>query len=352
MENKNPDSALLDIFREDRDRYDSDLSAMSNFFSVSIDCLRHDIKTKTAWDIMPPVEVDNVIGRLIPILKTGCDISGVNTLVADLDHFSEEIAHGLETGKYRIGQSKEISGNFRPAIVDKNNLIVKQITLKRAVNPAAIFSDISSLALQSSIQRITFMLDSIKLDVQDLTNFVRGESLRTPFLNARTKVIQASIASEKDQEIFLKEADTYLMEGYNSLFVDLDEQIKALSTLSLWKRSLPNVDRLLSFVREDMQLIPRYVGLQTYLFNYQGKFDETKRILHDYAYKLRQLNDQKIGNGKYTASELIHTYYPYDDKNKDFWLEEPRNMLTALDGYTSALENKNNDVLYIDVEDI
>lgn len=350
MENVNQDFSLLDIFKEDCDRYDSNLSAMSDFLTLSIDYLGHAFESKTMWDVAPLT--DDIVGRLVPAVKAGYDISNANTLVADLDHFSEEITDGLQTGKYHIGQSKEISGNLRSAIVDENNLIVKQITLKRAVHPTAILSDISSMVLQASIQRITTMLDEIKLSVQILTNLSRRESLCIPFLNARTKVMQASIAPKEDQESFLKEADTYLMEGYNSLFADLNDQIRVLSTSPFYRKSISTVDNLLSFICEDMQLIPRYVGLQTYLFNYRGRFDETGRVMRDYTYKLRQLGEQRMGKKERTALEWVHRYYPYDDKNRDFWIDEPSKMLDALAGYTSLLNNKNTDILYLDMEDL
>ena len=98
-------------------------------------------------------------------------------------------------------------------------------------------------------------------------------------------------------------------------------------------------------------LKPGYVGLRVYLLNYREKSDDANRILGEYRYQLQTLAERKLGDGKYTALELIHKNYPYDDENVDFWLEKPKQMLTAIDSYETMLEQKDKDVYYIDVED-
>ena len=100
-----------------------------------------------------------------------------------------------------------------------------------------------------------------------------------------------------------------------------------------------------------MQMIPKYVGLRVYLFNLRGKAEDATRILGEYRYQLQTLSEQKIGDGKYTAAELIHKYYPYHGKNVDFWLEKPQQMLEAIDSYEIMISQKDKDVFYIDVEE-
>ena len=63
------------------------------------------------------------------------------------------------------------------------------------------------------------------------------------------------------------------------------------------------------------------------------------------------MTERKLGDGKYTALELIHKNYPYDEENVDFWLEKPKQMLEVIDSYQTMLEQKDKDVYYIDVED-
>lgn len=97
-------------------------------------------------------------------------------------------------------------------------------------------------------------------------------------------------------------------------------------------------------------MIPRYVGLRVYLFNYRGKPDDANRILGEYRYQFQTLAERKLGDGRYTALELIHKNYPYDEENVDFWLEKPKQMLDVIDSYETMLAQKDKDVFYIDVE--
>lgn len=115
--------------------------------------------------------------------------------------------------------------------------------------------------------------------------------------------------------------------------------------------SVKVIDSLLSYINEDMQMIPRYVGLRVYLFNYRGKTEDANRILGEYRYQLQTMAERKIAEGKFTALELIHKNYPYDGNNVDFWLEKPKQMLEVIDSYETMLEQRDKDVFYIDVED-
>ena len=107
---------------------------------------------------------------------------------------------------------------------------------------------------------------------------------------------------------------------------------------------------MLMYINEDMQMIPRYVGMRVYLFHYRGRNEDAKRILGEYRYQLQNLAEKRVENGKYTALELIHKNYPYNKENVDFWLERPKQMLHKIDSYEIMLEQKNKDVFYIDAE--
>ena len=160
----------------------------------------------------------------------------------------------------------------------------------------------------------------------------------------------ASTATGEERESFLKEADTYLMEGLIDLYADINAQVKYLADQKGPFASLKAIDSALSFINEDMQMIPRYVGLRMYLFNFRGKVEDANRIIGEYRYQLQTLVDRKIGDGKYTALELIHKNYPYDVDSVDFWLEKPKQMLGVINSYQTMLEQKDKDIYYIDVE--
>lgn len=340
---------LLNIFTEEEDRNGTDLLAMSDFFGVFIGKIESNMRTNTAWEVHHNIE--GLIGEIATAIKGGFEISKAGMLVADDSHFSQEIIDGLKKGIYHIGQSKEVAGNLRPAILDENEHIVKFFTLKKAVNPSSALSDISTLSMQSSLQRISSQIEDIGRDVKGMIDFSRREALSNKFIYARDKIMLAANASEDERKLQLIDADNYLMEGLGSLYSDVNAQVKALAGSKGSFSSVKEIDPVLSYIIEDMQMIPRYVGLRVYLLNYRGKIDDANRVLDECRSHLQTLAERKLGDGKYTALELIHEYYPYDKGNTDFWLEKPKQMLEVIDSYRTMLAQKNKDVFYIDAEE-
>ena len=339
---------LLNIFTEEEDRKGTDLLAMSDFFEVFIGKIETEMGTDTAWEVFHNIE--GFIGEIAAAIKSGFDISKMGMLVADYSHFSQDIIDGLKKGIYHVGQSREVAGNLRPAILDENEHLVKFFTLKKAINPSSVLSDISTLSMQASLQKLSSQIEDIGRDVKGMIDFTRREALSNKFIYARDKIMLAATASGEERETYLKEADTYLMEGLNSLYSDVKDQVKALANIKGFFASVKAIDSVLSYINEDMQMIPRYVGLRVYLFNYRDKLDDANRILSEYRYQLQTLSERKFGDEKYTALELIHKNYPYDEENVDFWLEKPRQMLRVIDSYETMLVQKDKDIFYINVE--
>ena len=340
---------LLDIFIEEEDRKGTDLLAMSNFFDVFIGKIDAVMDSETTWEIC--LNVDGLLGQIATAIKSGFDVSKMGTLFADDSHFSQEIKDGLKKGIYHLGKSKEVTGNFRPAILDENERLVKFVTLKKAVNPVETLSDISTRSMQTSLKRLSAQIEEVGKNVKSMIEFTRREALSNKFLYARDKIMSASTTDSEEQDDFLKAADTYLMEGLTDLYSDVNAKIKELAKQKGLFARIKTIDTLLSYINEDMQMIPRYVGLRVYLFNLRGKVDDAKRILEKYRYQLQTLVERKIGDGKYTAMELIHNNYPYNDKNLDFWMDKPKQMLEAIDSYETMLEQKGREVFYIDAEE-
>lgn len=339
---------LLNIFTEEEDKKGTDLLAMSDFFKVFIGKIEVEIGSRTAWEVFHNIE--GLIGEIATAIKSGFDISQMGMLVADYSHFSQDIIDGLKKGIYHVGQSREVAGNLRPAILDENEHIVKFFTLKKVVNPSSVFSDISTLSMQALLKCISSQIEDICRDVKGMIDFIRREALSNKFIYARDKIMLATTASEVERELYLKEADTYLMEGLTDLYSDVNAQVKTLADIKGPFASIKNIDSTLSYINEDMQMIPRYVGLRVYLFNYRDKIDDANRILGEYRYQLQTLSERKLGDGKYTAFELIHKNYHYKEENVDFWIEKPKQMLGIIDLYETMLAQKEKDVFYIDVD--
>lgn len=142
-----------------------------------------------------------------------------------------------------------------------------------------------------------------------MIDLVRREALSNKFIYVRDKIMLAISADKDEQKEFLKETDTYLMEGLTDLYSDINAQIKKLAERRGPFASVKAIDSLL-FISTDMQMIPKYVGMRVYLFNYRGKTDDANRIIGEYRYQLQALTEKEIGDSKYTALKLIHKNYP------------------------------------------
>lgn len=337
---------LLDIFSSEEDKMGTDLLAMSNFFDIFIGKIDKKMDSDTAWKIVE--DASDYLGEIATAIKCGFDVSNMKTLVADMSRLGKEIIEGMNNGTYHIGIAKD--GSYRSAILDKSGKIVKLINLKMAINPDEVLSDISAMSMQISLKRISMQLEYIEQKVDAIVDFLRREKLRVPFIQARDRIISAVIEKDEEQKSYLVEADKYLMEGLTSLYADINDEIKNL--VSLNKKVVPSlkaIDGILAHINEDMQLIPRYVALRVYLLNFRRDTIRAEQVLNEYCYHLQNWTEKKIED-KYTALEIVHMYYLYNNDNIDFWLEQPKQMLSVLNSYKTVLEQKNKNIFYIEME--
>lgn len=346
--NTDEKNELLNIFVSEEDKKGTDILKISNYFDLFVLKTEGKIQNDSHWEV--EVDFTGLMGRIAMAIKGGFDVADMKMFVADTSHFSKKIVEGLKTGLYHIGESKAVAGNMRPAVLDENERLVKFITLRKAYNPSNVLGDLSNISMQASLKDISTQLETISRDIQGLTEFVRRDTLNKPFLNARDRVIQAVTATEEDRKQYLHEADVYLMDGLNALYEDINAELNNLINHKGPFRSLKDADTYMAHINEDMQMIPRYVGLRIYLFNYLGKITDANRILEEYSYHLENMVERKIGNGKYTAVETLHRYYPYQEEDRDFWLKVPGQILTSLRSFTGMIDQKPEELYFIQAE--
>lgn len=339
---------LLNIFSNEEDKKGMDILRMSNFFDVFINKIYKEMDTNTSWIFFE--ETKGLYGQIAAAIKCGFDISNLGMLVADTSHFGKEIMDGLRDGLYHVGESKEVAGNLRPAILDEDERLVKFFTLKKAINPAEVLFDITTASMQVSLKHISMQVEDVSRDVKGISEFIRRENLNNKFIYARDKIMLAA-SDDHRKENYLIEADTYLMEGLVDLYADINTEVTNLVNLSGAFRSLKSIDEILMHINEDMLMIPRYVGLRVYLFNLRGNTTDAERVLDEYRHQIENLSEKKIEEGKYTAMEIIHKYYPYNKNNVDFWIEQPKKMIQALHSYETILEQKDKEIFFIEMED-
>lgn len=351
------DKPLLNIFATEEDKNSTDLLEMSNFFELFIDDIGDNLHNFYQWDTV--IDFGALLGRLAAAIKAGFDINDMGVMVADYSHFSKEIIDGLKKGIYHIGESKEVAGNMRPAILDKDEHIVKWFTMKKAVNPKEMLSDVGSLSMQNSLRQISSELKGISQDLKYEIEFNRRQALSLPFINARTKFLNA-INNPKNKVKYLEEADTYLLEGLNALYADIEAEAKRLGDSDLKPNqskikeffigSLKYADDILGRINEDMLMIPKYVAVEVYLLKHLERYEDAKAVLGQYKYHLDKMANTPLLGSEYTAAEVIHELYPYHKDNRDFWLEMPQETISALDSLQLLIEPKDNEVFLIEAE--
>lgn len=339
------DNFFLDIFSTEDDQKGTDLLKMSDFFGMFISKTQNRIDSSYQWEFIG--DVKSYTGQIANAIKTGIDISNSEVLVADYSHFSKDIIDGLKSGIYHVGESKKVSGNLRPAILDKKEKIVKLFTLKKALNPIDVLFDFSTISMQMSLQQISSELKSIRQQIDYIIDLNRRKEMNNKFLNARSQLRNAFNNPDMREDCLIK-ADDCLSDGLNRLYSDLDIEIDNLFKQMFPKGNLKDVDKILGYIEEDMLMIPKYVAVKVYFLNYAGRFKDAKDTIEGYRFKLEQMNQPKFTEKGYTALELIHEMYPYKEENRDFWLEMHERTIASLDYLQTLIEQKDKDVFYIE----
>lgn len=178
-----------------------------------------------------------------------------------------------------------------------------------------------------------------------------------PFINARTRFLNA-INNPQDKVKYLEQAESYLIEGLNALYLDIDAEVKRLGESDLkpnqnkikefFVSNLKYADDILGRINEDMLMIPKYVAVEIYLLQNLERYDDAKSVLGQYKYHLDRMANTALPNCEYTAAEVIHDLYPYHKDNVDFWLKMPQQTIAALDSLQLLIEPKKSEVFLIE----
>ena len=273
------------------------------------------------------------------------------SLVADMDALSKDVLQKIKAGIYHVAESKQIDGNMRAAVVDENNQIIKQITLKYAGSNKIVAGDLNTLAVQAALKQITQQLECIDAGVQYLITLKRPGDFQTPYFDAVKKIDEAKNAqndNERNERIMSAFDD--LNHGLNGLYGDLDDCLKALG-----RKWIPVASkRNLNYIAEDIVYIPQYVALLSYLYNYLGKNGLAKKSILYYRDEIDRFVDKQLPNG-YSAAQLVHSHFHYVDANRDFWIDgmgRIQSEMTTLKPLLNANETGDNAIYYLSLDDV
>lgn len=336
-----------DLFVTDAD-FSSDILKMSDFLDIGAMQNLEKMKRREKWQVIS--KLPKWAGDIASIIKFGVDWKNMGTLVADLSKLSKDVAEGLADGRYIIGESRKDSGNTEAVIRDaENSRIVSHITLRKALNPSQVLSDIQLYALRCMLTEINEQLILIKGKVNEIAKTQRNTNLHKPFLNARDLIRQAKNEAGDDQLNTLKEANIQLIDGTNSIRLDIKARLQELVANGSPLASLNTVEEITSNLGENFALLMRYIGLRYYLLMYLGKEHDAKDLINDFRVYISELSTNANANGL-TAFELMHSYIEYSNRNVDYWLEMPKQLLGRLDAMNMMLESSSKNIILIEME--
>lgn len=342
----------INIFFTDADRHGSVIADMSDFFSGYIQQQTSALSTAAATELVAsfPMADVAIIGDLIHHAEM--ITAGDYAFLPDFDNLPRAIKTKLKKGLYTIGKSKQVDGNWRPVILDENGVRVKDITLKRVLNDPGTLETSRNIANQMQMRQIYAKLSEIQ-EMQDYQiDIQRNQAIVVPFLNARTAILDAqSSVDAEDQKKHLERAYDYLDSAINGLYADMHSVGDKLVKQTRWPifQNRKQIQTYIGFMTTDLQLVAKFVGVHLQVCEYLGRPESAKNCLERYRHSMKAFCQTSANPRQQTLAELVHLYFPYSERNRDFWLDFSEGIVPALDKVPVLREG--SELYLISVED-
>lgn len=342
----------INIFVTDADRHGSVIADMSNFFSGYIQQQTTALSTDAATELVAsfPMADVAIIGDLIHHAEM--ITAGEYAFLPDFDNLPRAIKAKLKKGLYTIGKSKQVDGNWRPVILDENGVRVKDITLKRVLNDPGTLETSRNIANQMQMRQIYAKLTEIQ-EMQDYQiDIQRNQAIVVPFLNARTAILDAQSSTDpEDQKKHLEKAYDYLDSAINGLYADMRSVGDKLVKQTRWPifQNRKQIQTFIGFMTTDLQLVAKFVGVHLQVCEYLGRPESAKNCLERYKHSMKAFCQTSANSRQQTLAELVHLYFPYSERNRDFWLEFSDSIIPALEKV--PLLRESSELYLISVED-
>lgn len=333
----------LGIFVTDVDKYGTDVTKMSNFFESYIQQLTCVLSTNNAVNVIENIPIAD-LGIINEVVHhAAVMMHGEYGYVPDFDSLPHDIKDKLDKGIYKIGESKQVVGNARAVIMDKNDVRVKDITLKWVKNNPDTMQAIRSIANQAQMRQIFVKLNAI----QELQSYQidrdRDRDIVTPFLTARGYILRAQTRENlEDEREYLKKATDELAKAINAIYTDLSTASKHIAKLASRPifQQRKEIMMYIEFLTQDLQLVTKYVGVQMHVFDYLGDKASSNLALEGYQHTMRDFFTKSINNKGQSAATLIHLNYPYDKNNLNWWYKFAVDMEPVLQADLKSIEEK------------
>ncbi len=298
-----------------------DLYQMGNFFENYISGIKKRMEADALGQIV------DISPATISIITEAINFGTLTTMgvqyVPNFDALPNEIKEGIKNGKYIIGESKQVNGDMRAVLIDKETkLRVKDITLKEVKTTPDTMELSRNILTQLQMKQINEKLDLL-CDMQKFQlKRDRDRDLVEPFFKARDYIRDAQVTvTEADRERYLNNAMDVLGNVIQAGYQDMRTSAKELAKL-LQKPLFQKIDRIrefMNYIAEDIYIVNKCIGIKLQIFDYQDKAAEAKATLQEYITNMHEFAEDPIGPNGESAIGLLQDNYPYKNNNKDLW---------------------------------
>ena len=350
----------VNILVTNEDKQGTDITKMSNFFDNYLCKLNADLSLSenVLNDEISAVVDLNIISNAI---KNGTILkNGGNVYVPNFDALPKTIREKLNSGEYKIGESRQVVGDSRAVIVDGEGTRVKDVTLKQVDNNADNLQITNEMIEQIQLQQISAKLD----DVIELQKYQietdRDRDIRASFLEARHYILLAQESKDESKiKESLEKAREILIKATSSIQSNIETTGKALGETTSkhgLQAFVPDLFKerkegtYMKYIVEDLQYYMLYVGLQSQINYYLGDKESMKILENNYKNTLLAFCNKGYGKDNRPLAIIMHEHYPYNAQNIDSWFNFQEEITSNFKD-NSKLIDSNSNIYVIELEE-
>lgn len=315
--------------KEDWDGFE--ILKMSNFLMTYTGQLSSGVETNFNKEYLNTIPAGD-IAIINDALKTMNIMAfGKNDYVLDFDKLPKDIKEKLNDGVYKVGESRQVDGNYRATIVDENGQRVKDVTIKKGekIGLDNAFNDylkqVQLVQLNKKVSE-TYELQKYQIESDRKNRIVK------PFLDLRDKIKEAENSLGEEKTKRYEEANDLSKSIFNAIKVDIENtgthlrDLASLSGLSyiineiqsLISGANNNIDTYTRYLSEDIQFYNKLLGIYLYVCDRLKNEQAKKDAIKDYENVLAWLaiNKDSCGN---TITMLLQENSNRKIYKNDFW---------------------------------
>ncbi|MBQ2922474.1 MAG: hypothetical protein IJE60_05215 [Tyzzerella sp.] len=336
----------IEILVTEEDKIGSNIMCMSDFFDIAVHQMSNTLvcaKNNLEMNVLPVSDL-SVVNNALQTVGAFC--SPKFDLVPDFASLPKDILEKYKAGKIVFGDSKQVEGNIRAVLIDvETKQRVKDVTLKKLERTDQTAGISRDMVTQMQLRQISEKIDYMESEQTYLIEFARNQAIMRPFLDARDFILSAQNATaEIDQKENLEKAAEKMRTAINAVYVDMTtiegEFAKEGNRKWFTRINRSNIDKQISRLTKDMQIVTRYVGLQSQVYHYLGKTEEQKSVIGTYNRRVSRFFDKGIVATDKSLAMFIHENIEYDANNIDCWYNFEQEMKPLLNSAYEELQAK------------